>query len=269
MRNLKKALFSLIAFCLMIIGMLYFLQEKLIFLPTKLADHYSYTFRHPFEEFTLTTPDGAKLNALHFKRENPNGIILYFHGNAGNLSRWGEEVQGLVNLNYDLVVMDYRTYGKSTGALSESALLEDAQMFFDYVANLYDKDEIRLYGRSLGTAMASYLASRNSVSMLVLETPFYSLVDIARERFPILPVGLLMKYPFMNHEYLKTANCPIVIVHGDEDRVVPIKSAVKLYRSLEGKDVRFVKVRGGRHNNLASFETYQHLIRTIFQPAAE
>ncbi|MBT8291109.1 MAG: lysophospholipase, partial [Muriicola sp.] len=157
--------------------MLYYLQEKLIFLPTKLDNQYQYSFEEPFEEFFITRPDGAILNALHFKRDNPRGVILYFHGNAGNLDRWGEEVLGLVRRNYDLVVMDYRTYGKSSGKLSETALLEDAQAFYDYVAEINDKKKIILFGRSLGTAMASYLSSRNQASMLILETPFYSLLD--------------------------------------------------------------------------------------------
>ncbi|NNK11503.1 MAG: alpha/beta fold hydrolase [Flavobacteriaceae bacterium] len=260
MRNVKKVVLGIIAGILIIISMLYYLQEKLIFLPTKLEDQYRYSFTEPFEEFFISRPDGARLNALHFKREDPRGVILYFHGNAGNLDRWGNEVLGLVRRNYDLVIMDYRTYGKSSGRLSEGALLEDAQAFYDYISAIYAPDEIVLYGRSLGTAMASYLSSRNTVSTLILETPFYSLVDVAKERFPILPVDRLMKYPFKTHLYLQETNCPIIILQGDEDRVVPISSALKLYRSLEGKHRTFIKFEGGRHNNLSTFEDYQRVL---------
>ena len=249
--------------------MLYFLQEKIIFLPTKLDKDFVYTFEEPFEEFTLNRPDGARLNAIHFKRKNPHGIILYFHGNAGDLSRWGEIVQGLVKRNYDLVVMDYRTYGKSTGKLSETALLEDAQAFYDFVLGTYGSDEIIVYGRSLGSAMASYLASSNPVSLLILETPFYSMVDVAQERFPILPVERFLKYPFRNHEFLRDASGRIVILHGDRDEVVPISSAYKLYQSLEGKPVELIEIRGGRHNNLDEFDLYHRTISSLLQSSKE
>ncbi|NNC61676.1 MAG: alpha/beta hydrolase [Eudoraea sp.] len=269
MRKFVKVILGLTAGILIVLSMLYYLQEKLIFLPTKLDNQYQYSFEEPFEEFYITRPDGARLNALHFKRDNPRGVILYFHGNAGNLDRWGEEVLGLVRRNYDLVVMDYRTYGKSSGKLSETALLEDAQAFYDYVAAINDDKRIILYGRSLGTAMASYLSSSNQASMLILETPFYSLLDVAKERFPILPVDLLMKYPFRTHLYLQDANCPIVILQGDKDRVVPISSALKLFRSLEGKQRTFVKIEGGSHNNLKTFDDYQLVLNKLLIPHAD
>ncbi len=101
--------------------MLYFLQEKFIFLPSKLPQDYAYSFAFPHTEFNLETPDGAKLNGLHFKNGNSKGVILYFHGNAGDLSRWGEIALFFVEKQYDVVIMDYRTYGKSTGKLSPQA----------------------------------------------------------------------------------------------------------------------------------------------------
>jgi alpha-beta hydrolase superfamily lysophospholipase len=266
MRRIFKILSGLLAGCVIFLSMLYYLQEKLIFLPSSLADSHVYSFEEPFEEFFITAADGAKLNALHFKREKPLGVILYFHGNAGNLSRWGEVAQELVRLNYDVVVMDYRTYGKSTGELSENALLQDAQLFYEYVSESYNKNEIIVFGRSLGTAMASHLASTNSISLLILETPFYSLLDVAKERFPILPVTSLVKYPFKSHEYLKSANCPIVIFQGDEDNVVPIASAKKLFQSLDGKEVEFITIKGGKHNDLNTFPSYQKGLQRYLLP---
>ena len=257
MRNLKKAGLWVISTILIFFAMLYFLQEKLIFLPSKLDEDYQYTFHEPFEEFYLLRPDGARLNALHFKREAPQGVILYFHGNAGDLSRWGEVVQGLVRRNYEVVVMDYRTYGKSTGKLSEKALLDDAQAFYDHLLNSYSRDQIILYGRSLGTAMASYVASHNRIPYLILETPFYSLLDVARSRFPFLPLEPLFKYPFRSYEFLKEADGRILMIHGDQDEVVPLESARKLQKSLKGKSLEFVLIPGGQHNNLSSFEAYQ------------
>ncbi|NNJ88986.1 MAG: alpha/beta hydrolase, partial [Eudoraea sp.] len=134
--------------------------------------------------------------------------------------------------------------------------------FYDYVAARYKEDEIILYGRSLGTAMASYLASMYAASLLVLETPFYSLLDVAQDRFPILPMNALLKYQFKSYEYLKTASCPIVILHGDQDRVVSVQSSEKLYHSLEGKEADYIIIEGGRHNNLSTFQAYREAVTT-------
>ena len=119
---------------------------------------------------------------------------MYFHGNAGDLSRWGQIVSYYVDLQYDVFIMDYRTYGKSTGKLSEQALYDDAKVCYDYLKEKFDPSRITLYGRSLGTGIATQLASFNKAQRLILETPYYSLVDVAKERFPFLPVQSLMQY---------------------------------------------------------------------------
>ena len=107
--KLKKALLVLIAFYLMIGTALYFLQEKILFRPTVLSQTHVFKFSHPFEELFFKADDNAVINALHFKAEKPKGVILYFHGNAGDLSRWGIITEYFVDKNYDVLVMDYRT----------------------------------------------------------------------------------------------------------------------------------------------------------------
>ena len=142
----------------MIGASLYFFQEKLLFLPTKLEQDYKFQFNYPFEELFLKTDEEAVINAIHFKVKKPKGVILYFHGNAGDLSRWGNITEYFVDKDYDVLVMDYRTYGKSTGKLSEDAFYKDAQFCYDYLLKQYSEEDISLYGRSLGTGIASYLA---------------------------------------------------------------------------------------------------------------
>jgi len=139
MRRIKRTLYGIIITYIMIGGLLYFLQEKLIFHPSILAQDYQYEFRVNFEELFLNTSDNAIINALHFKIDKPKGVILYYHGNAGDLSRWGEVVQYFVEQQYDVLVMDYRTFGKSTGKLSEEALYSDAQFCYNYLLKTYDE----------------------------------------------------------------------------------------------------------------------------------
>ena len=139
MKAIKRLVVGGISIYLIFIVMFYFLQEKIIFLPTTLPQNYAYSFSEYFEEIFLTAEDGARLNALWFKKEDPQGLVLYFHGNAGNLSRWGEITIPFVRKGYDVLVMDYRTYGKSTGKLSEKALYSDAQLFYDFAAEKYEE----------------------------------------------------------------------------------------------------------------------------------
>lgn len=245
--------------------MLYFLQEKLIFLPTKLDHDHEYVFDQPFTEFFLESKDGARLNALHFKNENPKGVILYFHGNAGDLSRWGNITSFFVDKNYDVIVMDYRTYGKSTGKLSEEALYADAQLFYDYTRQYYKEDVIVVYGRSLGTGIATCVASNNKPMKLVLETPYYSLTDVAKSRFPFLPIETLMKYKIPSNEFIQKVVCPIIIFHGTEDDVVDYGSGKRLFGCIEHSRKQFITIDGGGHNNLIEFDTYQTGIETIFK----
>ncbi|NNC34024.1 MAG: alpha/beta fold hydrolase [Croceitalea sp.] len=256
MQKLKRVGLGIGSLFIIISLMLYFLQEKLIFLPTTLPQDYEYSFSEPFEELFLETDDGARLNALHFKRDEPKGLILYFHGNAGDLSRWGAIATFFVQKEYDVLVMDYRTYGKSTGNLNEVSLYADAALFYQYAKQRYKEDDIIIYGRSLGAAIATQLASVTQPAKLLLETPFYNLYDVAKDRFGMLPIRQLLKYEFKSNKYITKVTCPIRIFHGTEDRVVPYASGQELFKTIAQSDKRFYTIDNGAHNDLAEFEGY-------------
>lgn len=247
----------------MIAASLYFFQEKLIFRPTTLPQDFTFSFSNPFEELFLKAEDGATINAIHFKTENPKGVILYFHGNAGDLSRWGKITEFFVEKDYDVFVMDYRTYGKSKGLLSEHALYSDAQMCYDYILKRYQETDIIIYGRSLGTGMATYLASNNNPQQLILETPFYSLTDIAKGRFSLFPIKKLLKYDFPSYKYIENISCPISIFHGTDDNVIPYASGIKLFNSMNQEAKKFFTIENGEHNNLVEFDSYRIQIQKI------
>ena len=263
MQRFKKGVYSLIILYIMIAASLYFFQEKIIFRPTTLPQDFTFNFSNPFEELFLNAEDGAKINAIHFKSENPKGVILYFHGNAGDLSRWGKITEFFVEKDYDVFVMDYRTYGKSKGELSEQALYNDAQMCYNYVLERYQEKEIIVYGRSLGTGMATYLASNNNPKQLILETPFYSLTEVAKHRFPIFTNNKLLKYDFPSYKYVENVNCPISIFHGTNDNVIPFALGKKLFNSILQKEKAFYTIEKGEHNNLIEFDTYHKQIQNI------
>jgi alpha-beta hydrolase superfamily lysophospholipase len=262
-RKLKKVLIFVIGFYIMIGTSLYVLQEKILFRPTVLNKEYLFNFNNDFEELNLSTEKGAEINAIHFKVENPKGVILYFHGNAGDLSRWGNITEYFVDLGYDLLVMDYRTYGKSTGKLSEQALFNDAQFCYDFLKSLYNEADISVYGRSLGTGIATYIGSKNSPKQVILETPYFNIIDVAKHRFPLLPIKYMLHYKIMSNEFIQNVDCPISIIHGTEDSVVPFSSGKKLSQVAPPGGVEFNAVEGGEHNNLISFDVYHDFINRV------
>lgn len=257
MRRLKKIGIALGSFYILLLVSAYIFQEKLIFFPSKMPMSHEYDFCQPFEEFFLTTEDGAKLNAVHIKNNSTKGVALYFHGNSGNVSHLGHVTNLLTRKGYDAILIDYRTYGKSTGELSEQALNDDAQRFYDYALDYYDENEIVLYGRSFGTGIAARLAAKNNPCRLILESPFSSAVDLGNHRFPIFPVSWLSKFRFPSTEYMQQVKCPVYIFHGTADKVIPYKFAKKLYESIPGKAKKLYTVEGGGHNYLQAFEAFK------------
>lgn len=265
MQKLKRFGLFLLTILSFSVLMLYLLQEKLIFLPTQLPVDYKYSFNSGFEEVFLDTADGARLNAIHFKIEKPKGLLLYFHGNAGDLSRWGQIGSSFVDLQYDVLIMDYRSYGKSTGKLSEDALYEDAQLFYEYALNTYDEKEITVYGRSLGASIATHVASNNNPAKLILETPFYSLLDVAQDRFPFLPIKQVLKYKMTSFKYIQNTKAPIRIFHGTTDNVVSYESGKKLFDAIPNTDKKMYTIENGNHNNLNEFRVYREGIKLELQ----
>ena len=219
----------------------------------------------PYEEIFLDTKDGAHLNGLHFKAENSKGLILYFHGNAGDLQRWGNITQFFVDLNYSVIVMDYRGYGKSTGKRSMESLYADSNLWYEYAKKFYQENEITLYGRSLGTAFSTYVASSHQPKNLVLESPFYSIEEVAKSRFPFLPIESLLHYKFPTYQYINKVHCPITIIHGTADIVVEFEQGEQLFNSIETDQKTFISIPDGGHNDLVSFEEYIGAIENVLE----
>lgn len=237
------------------VSSLFRIQESLIFYPEKLSPEYRFSF--PGMHFTEVTIDGrdAKLSALHFQVENPKGVIFYLHGNAGSLAGWGSVAFPFVKLGYDVFLLDYRGYGKSTGQIeSQKQLLEDCSLAFEWVESRYSSEKIILFGRSIGTGPTVFLASQKKVSKVILETPYSSLSDLVKKYFPIIP-RFLVKYKLPTEEWITNVNVPIYIFHGTEDNVIPLEICKKLIQSIRG-EYEFFIIKGGNHNDLGDFEEY-------------
>lgn len=264
MKRLKKTAIVLAGCYLFITAFMFLLQEKLIFLPTQLPQDYIYNFERPYDEFFIETADGARLNALRFTVDDPKGIVLYYHGNAGDLSRWGEITSFFLQFEYEVLVMDYRTYGKSTGKLGEEQLYKDASLFYSKAAEWFPEDQIVVYGRSLGSTFATHVASENTPKQLILESPFLSLEAIAKKRYWFLPVKPILKYTFPTSEKIKEIKSPITIFHGTDDGVVPYENGEMLQKIPSKTSCKLVTVPKGSHNDLINFSEYHEEIRKLF-----
>ena len=257
MQRLKRWSIALFVLYILLAASAYFYQERLVFFPTKMPLNHDYDFCQEYEEFFLTANDGARLNAVHIKQDSAKGIILYFHGNSGNISHLGHVANLFSEKGYESVLVDYRTYGKSSGAMSEQALYDDAQLFYKYISKTYDEENIILYGRSFGTGIATWLASQNHPKKLILESPFYSAVALGKHRFPFLPIDWLSNYRFPSNEYMQNVVCPVLIFHGTEDKVIPYASAEKLFAAIPTENKKLFTVHEGGHNYLQDFQVFK------------
>jgi alpha-beta hydrolase superfamily lysophospholipase len=239
---------------ILICAALYLLQERLIFYPEVLASDFTFTLLGRFEEIALPS-DGAAISALYFKAFHPKGVVLYFHGNAGSLRSWGSIAETFVERGYDVLMPDYRGYGKSSGHIaSEQMLHDDAAVVYQYLLAHYPEDQIVIYGRSIGSGIATYLAKTHRPHMLILETPYFSLKEVVRHHYPFVP-GALLKYPFRTDLWIGDVACPVYLFHGTSDDLIPHGASERL-AALIRTEHELITIVGGGHNDLDNFEQY-------------
>ena len=154
--------------------LIYLLQERFIFRPEKLAADFQFQYEAPFKEYFFDIQPGVRINGLHFYRENPKGLILYFHGNTRSIKGWARYAKDFYRYDYDVVLVDYRGFGKSTGKRSEKEMLGDMQFIYDRLLESYSEDHLIIYGRSLGSGFATKLASDNHPRYLILDAPYFN-----------------------------------------------------------------------------------------------
>lgn len=243
----------------MLVGVLlsfYFLQEKIIFSSITLPHDYEYPFEQDFEERFYEVEPNVKLNALLFKAKKSRGLIFYIHGNGDNLRYWGEFASYFTDLNYDVFMYDFRAFGKSTGKIKgEKNLQKDAKFLYRKMMQEYEPENIIIYGFSIGTGIASRLASKNKAKHLILEAPYFNFIDLVKYHKGYLPAELISRYHFRTNKYLPQVNYPITIFHGTEDRKVPYHSGEKL-RDLNPQ-LHFIPVVGATHSDMQTMDVFK------------
>ena len=247
-----------IAVCIL----LYFFQEKLIFFPEKLEKDYAFSFDQNYEEIVVMMNDDKLLNGILFKADSSKGLVFYLHGNAGSVNSWGDLAKTYTNLGYDVFMLDYRGYGKSEGSINGQTLFfDDVQTTYDALKNRYPEDKIVVLGYSIGSGPAAKVASTNNPRLLILQAPYYSLTDMMRHTYPIIPTFIL-RYKFKTNDYLKNCKMPVVIFHGDQDEVIYHGSSLKLQKEFKKQDT-LITLAGQSHNGITENPEYQKAIQIV------
>ncbi|NER18712.1 alpha/beta hydrolase [Spongiivirga citrea] len=242
---------------------LYYLQEYFLFKPEKLPKDFQFNYENQkFEEYNITTRDNAVINGIWFRANEPKGVVLYLKGNSKSIKGWGKFAVDFTRNGYDVIMVDYRGFGKSTGRRSAKAIKRDLQLVYDKIKKRVAEKYIILYGRSLGSGFAAKLASMNNPRMLILDAPYYSLTKVTARYMPFMPLSILLRYPLPTYKWLKYVECPIHIIHGTHDKLIPFKTSVKLSR-IKPKSTRLYPVIDGGHKNLNNFESYHKMLTEI------
>ena len=258
-----KTLASIIvaAYCLAIV-LLYLLQTRLIFYPGILGGNFRFDSGTGGREVEIVTEDDERLTALLYRGTRPE-VILYFHGNAGDLSGWQYVAEDFTVLGFNFLIIDYRGYGKSSGTITEAGLYRDGTAAYRYLIDGgFSPDQILVYGRSIGSGVAVEVASRYPCKGLILESPFSSLGRLANEKLPFFFPSLYLRYQFDNLKKINEVRSPVIFLHGSADSLIPASHSSKLFNHFQGKK-KMIVVEGGAHNDLHTFTQYSDFVREV------
>jgi fermentation-respiration switch protein FrsA (DUF1100 family) len=212
-------------------GFMYVNQPGMIFFPIKELQDSPGDWGMQYEDLTIDTADKIRLHGWFIPRGGPNKTLLFFHGNAGNISHRGDSIKIFHELGLNVLIFDYRGYGQSEGKPTEEGLYKDARAAWNYLTQtrgINDKNII-LFGRSLGGAVAAKLAAEVNAGGVILESTFSSARDMAHELFPILSYLVPVRFDFKTAEYIKQVNCPVLVVHSPDDEIIPYSLGRKVY----------------------------------------
>ena len=229
-------------------GFLYIFQSQFIYYPERVLSADPSHIGLPFENVSLETDDKIRLAGWYIPKDDSRGVLLFCHGNAGNIGHRLESIEIFHKLGLDVFIFDYRGYGLSEGKPTEIGMYEDAEAAWRYLTEkrLVDAEKIIVFGRSLGGAVAAWLTSRHTPGALILESTLTSVPDLAAKLYPYLPVKLLSRFKYDTEGYLVGVNCPVLIIHSPNDEIMPFGHGRQLFEVAK-EPKRFLEI-SGTHN---------------------
>jgi fermentation-respiration switch protein FrsA (DUF1100 family) len=240
----------------------YFGQDYFFFRPERLPQWFKYKYAFPFNEVNFEMEDGGMINALHFQIPNSRGVVFYIKGNSRSIKGWGKFAKDFIGKGYDFFILDYRGFGKSRGRRTEEILYSDLQQVYKWLEDQYGEKRIIMYGRSLGSGLATRIASWNKPKMLILDCPYYSFLHHINRFGFWLPLRWLLRYQIRTDRFIKKVSCPIHIIHGRKDRLIPFRQGEMLHL-IDPERIRLYPIEGASHNNLPDFPEYHDILYDI------
>jgi uncharacterized protein len=227
-----------------------------------------------YEEISFSSRDGVILSGWWIPAEHPRGAVLFCHGNGGNVGTSLESLVIIHELGLDLLIFDYRGYGRSGGHPSEEGTYADAEAAWEFLSDRKNVPPYRviIWGRSLGGPIAAKTASVHPAGLVIMESTFTSLQELVKSYFPIIPRGLLADYAYDTLFYLGKVKTPVLVIHSPDDHVVPFSHGRKLFESINGPK-SFLQIKGGHAGGfLESRDVYtariNDFITSHFEPQA-
>ncbi|WP_347172562.1 alpha/beta hydrolase [Polaribacter uvawellassae] len=261
--NYTNIILIILAVIAVVSIVLYFFQERFLFHPEKLPEDFIFQYENQkVKEYNLEIKKGVVINGLHFQAENSKGVVYYLKGNSKSIKGWGKFAVDFTIHGYDVIMIDYRGFGKSTGKMSQQSMKDDALLVYAKLKEIINEDKIIVYGRSLGTGLATKVASMNNPKMLVLACPYFSMSKNVKRYLPFIPLGLVMRYQMPTYKWIKHVDCPIKIIHGTNDKVIKFKSSLKLSK-MKPSLTRLYPIIDGGHKNLHNFESYHRALDEV------
>lgn len=254
--KIHKYLFSAIRIYLLVVLLAFFLKNIIIFQPSRTIDQTPSTIGLAYEAVSIETSDGIKISGWFVPAKKARAVVLFFHGNAGNISDRLATLSRFHNLGLSTLIIDYRGYGESGGRAGINGVKRDAAAAWEWLLKRgYPEEKIIIFGRSLGGAIAADLAETAAPGALILESTFSSLVDIARGLVPFLPMNIIVGNSFNSVKNMANFNRPVLVIHSREDDVVAFKYGRKLYESLSAPK-EFLEISGGHNDGFIISENY-------------
>lgn len=225
------------------------LQRKLIYKPSTCINRTPDDLGLPWEWVEFDTSDSQRLTGWFITCENDRGTLIFCHGNNGNIANRIEVAEIYHHLGFNVLLFDYRGFGRSTGRPNEKGTYRDADAAWRYVTDErgIPPERIVISGKSLGGPIAAWCASQHTPAVLIIESTFTSMHAIGIKLYPWLPVRALLSFSYNTREHIRNVKCPILIVHSSEDQLIPVSHGESLYNSAPGpKEFLMIK---GPHNN--------------------
>jgi len=245
---------------------LYFLQDYILFRPVTLKKDHKYDFAEKHKEVNIPVNENSNLNIVQFLPGDTitKGVVLYFHGNKKNISWYAKYAPYFTRNDYEVWLIDYPGFGKSTGKFSEQILYDWADYMYKFARTKFNADNIIVYGKSMGTGIAAHLASVQPCKRLILETPYYDYPSVLKQWLPIYPIDWMIHYKIPTYRYIKNVNAPVTIFHGTDDGVIRYSNAERLKPFLKPGD-EFVTIEGGSHNDIYGFKESKEKLDSILK----